>query len=56
MWTGHGVGALGTGRKSCRAHRIERADFGPKTDDILTGGGLRKAPARRDALQRFDRD
>ena len=37
------------------ARRPERAAFGRKMDDSLTGGSLRKALAQLDELERFER-
>ena len=38
------------------ARRPQRAGFGRKMDDSLSGGSLRKALAQLDELQRFERD
>ncbi len=38
------------------ARRPERAEFGRKMDDSLTGGSLRKAMAQLDELKRFQRE
>ena len=59
VWSGYGIGAiglLGTWWFHRWARRPERAEFGRKMDDGLTGGSLRKALAQLDELQRFERD
>lgn len=50
------VGLLGTWWFHRWARRSERAEFGKKMDDSLSGGSLRKALAQLDELQRFERD
>ena len=59
VWIGYGIGAvclLGTWWFHRWARRPERAGFGRKMDDSLSGGSLRKALAQLDELQRFERD
>lgn len=57
--TGYGIGIAGllaTWWFHRWARRPERAGFGRKMDDSLTGGSLRKALAQLDELQRFERE
>lgn len=59
VWIGYGIGAVGllvTWWFHRWARRPERAGFGRKMDDSLSGGSLRKALAQLDELQRFERD
>lgn len=59
VWLGYGVGVgglLATWWFHRWARRPERAEFGRKMDDSLSGGSLRKALAQLDELQRFERD
>lgn len=59
VWSGYGIGIAGlfaTWWFHRWARRPERAEFGRKMDDSLTGGGLRKALAQVEELQRFERD
>ncbi|TXH65617.1 MAG: serine/threonine protein kinase [Thermomonas sp.] len=59
VWSGYGIGAIGligTWWFHRWARRPERAEFGRKMDDGLSGGSLRKALAQLDELQRFERD
>lgn len=59
VWSGYGIGIaglLGTWWFHRWARRPERAEFGRKMDDGLSGGSLRKALAQLDELQRFERD
>jgi hypothetical protein len=59
VWLGYGIGAAGlftTWWFHRWARRPERAEFGRKIDDALSGGSLRKALAQLDELQRFERD
>ncbi len=59
VWIGYGVGIaglLGTWWFHRWARRPERAEFGRKMDESLSGGSLRKALAQLDELQRFERD
>lgn len=59
VWIGYGIGAvglLGTWWFHRWARRPQRAAFGRKMDDSLSGGSLRKALAQLDELQRFERD
>jgi hypothetical protein len=56
---GLGVGAAGllaTWWFHRWARRAERADFGRRMDDSLTGSSLRKARAQLDALARFEQE
>lgn len=56
VWSGYGIGLVGllaTWWFHRWARRPERAEFGRKMDDSLTGGSLRKALAQLDELQRF---
>ena len=50
------IGLLATAWFHRWARRPERAEFGRKMDDGLSGGSLRKALAQLDELQRFERD
>lgn len=50
------VGLLGTWWFHHWARRSERAEFGKKMDDSLSGGSLRKALAQLDELPRFERE
>ncbi len=57
VWSGLGIGAaglLGTFFFHRWARRPERAEFGRKVDDILTGGSLRKAMSQLQEVQRFE--
>ena len=59
VWIGYGIGAaglLGTWWFHHWARRPERAEFGSRMDDNLSGGSLRKALAQLVELQRFERD
>lgn len=59
VWSGYGLGfagLLGTFWFHRWARRPERAEFGRKMDDGLSGSSLRKALAQLDELQRFERD
>lgn len=59
VWSGYGIGAaglLGTWWFHRWARQPQRAEFGRRMDDGLTGGSLRKALAQLDELQRFERD
>ena len=59
VWIGYGIGAAGllaTWWFHRWARRPERAEFGRRMDDSLTGGSLRKALAQLDELERFERD
>lgn len=59
VWSGYAIGAVGllaTWWFHRWARRPERAEFGRRIDDALSGGSLRKALAQLDELQRFERD
>lgn len=59
VWISYGIGIAGllaTWWFHRWARRPERAEFGRKMDDSLTGGSLRRALAQLDELQRFERD
>ena len=59
VWIGYGIGAVGllaTWWFHRWARRPQRAGFGRKMDDSLSGGSLRKALAQLDELQRFERN
>ncbi|QIL21179.1 serine/threonine protein kinase [Thermomonas sp. HDW16] len=59
VWTGYGIGIAGllaTLWFHRWARRPERAEFGKKMDDSLTGGSLRKALAQLDELKRFEQE
>ncbi|UYK73442.1 serine/threonine protein kinase [Xanthomonas sacchari] len=59
VWSGYGIGIAGLLGTWCFhrwARRPQRAEFGRKMDDSLSGGSLRKALAQLDELQRFERD
>lgn len=59
VWISYGIGIAGllaTWWFHRWARRPERAEFGCKMDDSLTGGSLRRALAQLDELQRFERD
>ena len=59
VWISYGIGIAGllaTWWFHRWARRPERAEFGHKMDDSLTGGSLRRALAQLDELQRFERD
>ncbi|MDF4026306.1 serine/threonine protein kinase [Luteibacter sp. PPL201] len=59
VWSGYGIGIVGllaTWWFHRWARRPERAEFGRKMDDSLSGRSLRKAQAQLDELQRFERD
>ena len=59
VWSGYGIGMLGL-LATLWFHRWarhpERATFGRKMDDALTGGSLRKALAQLEELQQFERE
>lgn len=57
VWSGLGIGVIGLCATWWFHHwsrRPERADFGRKLDDTLTGGSLRKAKAQLEELARFE--
>ena len=59
VWTGYGIGIAGllaTWWFHRWARRPERAEFGRKMDDSLTGGSLRKALAQLEELKRFEQE
>lgn len=59
VWSGYGIGFAGllaTWWFHRWARRPERAEFGRKMDDSLTGGSLRKALAQLDDLKRFEQE
>lgn len=59
VWSGLGIGAAGllaTWWFHRWSRRPERADFGRKMDDSLTGGSLRKAQAQLEELTRFEQE
>lgn len=59
VWIGYGIGIAGllaTWWFHRWARRPERAEFGRKIDDSLTGGSLRKALAQLDELKRFEQE
>ena len=59
VWSGYGIGVVGllaTWWFHRWARRPERAEFGRKMDDALSGGSLRKALAQLEELQHFERD
>jgi len=59
VWIGYGLGAAGllaTWWFHHWARRPQRADFGRKMDDSLTGGSLRRALAQLDELKRFEQE
>lgn len=59
VWSGYGIGVAGllaTWWFHQWARRPERAAFGRKMDDSLTGGSLRKALAQLDELKRFEEE
>ncbi|URL58310.1 serine/threonine protein kinase [Luteibacter flocculans] len=59
VWSGYGIGIAGllaTGWFHRWARRPQRAEFGRKMDDSLSGRSLRNAQAQLDELQRFERD
>jgi hypothetical protein len=59
VWLGYGIGIaglLGTWWFHRWARQPERAAFGRKMDDSLTGGSLRRALAQLEELDRFERD
>jgi hypothetical protein len=59
VWSGYGIGGAGllaTWWFHRWARRPERAAFGQKMDDSLTGGSLRRALAQLDELKRFEHD
>lgn len=59
VWIGYGIGIAGllaTWWFHRWARRPERAEFGRKMDDSLTGGSLRKALAQLDELKRFEQE
>ncbi|SFW71898.1 hypothetical protein [Luteibacter sp. UNCMF366Tsu5.1] len=58
VWSGYGIGIAGllaTGWFHRWARRPQRAEFGRKMDDSLSGRSLRNARAQLDELQRFER-
>ena len=59
VWSGYGIGVVGllaTWWFHRWARRPERAEFGKKMDDALSGGSLRKALVQLEELQHFERD
>ena len=59
VWSGYAIGIAGllaTWWFHRWARRPERAEFGRKMDDSLTGGSLRKALAQLDELKRFEQE
>jgi len=59
VWSGYGIGVAGllaTWWFHRWARRPQRAEFGRKMDDSLSGGSLRRALAQLDELQRFERE
>ncbi|MBN6110192.1 MULTISPECIES: serine/threonine protein kinase [Xanthomonas] len=59
VWSGYGIGVAGllaTWWFHRWARRPQRAEFGWKIDDSLSGGSLRRALAQLDELQRFERE
>jgi hypothetical protein len=59
VWGALGIGAaglVGTWWFHRWARRPERAEFGRKMDDTLTGGSLRRAMAQLQEVQRFELD
>ena len=59
VWSGYGLGIAGLAATwwfHRWARRPERAEFGRKMDDSLTGGSLRKALAQLDELKRFEQE
>lgn len=59
VWSGLGIGAaglLGTWWFHRWSRRPERAAFGKKMDDSITGGSLRKALAQVEELRRFEQE
>ncbi|WP_221933308.1 serine/threonine protein kinase [Pseudoluteimonas lycopersici] len=59
LWIGYGIGIAGLLASwwfHRWARRPERAEFGRRMDDSLTGGSLRRALAQVEELQRFERD
>ena len=59
VWSGSAIGIAGllaTWWFHRWARRPERAEFGRKMDDSLTGGSLRKALAQLDELKRFEQE
>ena len=59
VWSGLGIGVaglLGTFWFHRWARRPERAEFGRKVDDTLTGGSLRRAMAQLQEVRRFEMD
>lgn len=59
VWSGYAIGIAGllaTWWFHRWSRRPERAEFGRKMDDSLTGGSLRKALAQLDELERFERE
>jgi hypothetical protein len=59
VWIGYGIGIAGllaTWWFHRWARRPQRAGFGRKMDDSLTGGSLRRALAQLDELKRFERE
>jgi hypothetical protein len=59
VWSGYGIGIAGllaTGWFHRWARHPERAEFGRKMDDSLTGGSLRKALAQLEELKRFEQE
>ena len=59
VWSGLGIGVAGllaTWWFHRWSRRPERAEFGRKMDDSLTGGSLRKALAQLEELKRFEQE
>lgn len=59
VWSGYAIGIAGllaTWWFHRWSRRPERAEFGRKMDDSLTGGSLRKALAQLDELKRFEQE
>jgi hypothetical protein len=59
VWGGYGVGTAGllaTWWFHRWARQPQRAEFGRRMDDSLTGGSLRKALAQLQDVQRFEQD
>lgn len=59
VWSGLGIGAVGLAATAWFhrwARRPERAEFGRKMDDSLTGGSLRRAQAELAELVRYEQE